>query len=91
MRHGDAAPGRIDIHQNCFDGVGIFVSLQLIQDRTRLNQLTIDLDHLDPVRKCEFGSIFSVERQHHGDQSHRQKHKGSSTKEEPYEHAISHF
>jgi len=90
LRHGDPAAGGIDVQENRLDGVGILVSFQLIQNRARFNQLTIDVDDLDPVRKREFRSLVPIERQHYGDQSYRQKHKGSSTKEEPYERSILH-
>src|SRR5205085_778072 len=91
LRDGDAATGRIDVQQNRFNGVGFLIALELIDDRTRLNELAIDIDDLNAIGESKLRPFVTAEGQHNGRQRDGQKHKGSSTKEEPYEHAVSHL
>ena len=55
-----------------------------------LDQLAINVHNLNLAGKCKVGPAVAAERQHDGQQHNDQKHKGSSTEEEPYERAILH-
>src|SRR5262249_9211089 len=73
------------------NAVRVLKPLELLNDRPRIDNLTLKVDNLNAAGKPEFRALVAVDCYDHGEDRNDQKHKGSSTKEEPDEHAVAHY
>src|SRR5206468_8240467 len=78
LRDANAASRRIDVEQNGPNRRRIFVSLELIQNGARFEQLPFNIHDLDAIRETKLGPVTGAEGQENGQQGDTHKHKGSS-------------
>jgi hypothetical protein len=62
----------------------------LLNDRTRVDQFTLDIDDLDPIPESKVAAAVSSIRKQESQCDDSQKYEGSSTEKEPEEHAVTH-